>query len=162
MSGIPGDSRRRASARSIRAAAVMARSLPSALARGRYFIPAVGCQHEACRADHGEHPSYPLRHHLRSLDGVVRQVENTEDHSLVAERAQHSRVEAGLGGLDRHLVTGAFGQFGQERITRRAVMDDGRIAEADVYGGRALETPSKARFNAEMPKARAASGRAWR
>src|SRR5258708_37425274 len=45
-------------------------------------------------------------------------------------------MEAGWGGLDRHLTDRRAFELGKKRVARWPLMDDGRIAEANVDRGR--------------------------
>ena len=93
-------------------------------------------------------------HRLRRLDLRVGQVDAAHHHLLAVQRLQHRAVEMGLRGLDRHLPAAALRQLGQEGIAARALVDDGRVAEADVHRGRALHTLQRAvqRLQAVLPR----------
>ena len=57
------------------------------------------------------------------------QVEHAEDDRLLRERVEHVELQAGLGGLDAHLVALGRRQLGQERVAARPLVDDRRVAE---------------------------------
>ena len=112
---------RYSSSRRMRAAPAMARILPSALARGRYFMP----QSVAMAIFSGVVWSNARR--TRSAT-VSADSTSWSDRSitprmigLLAEVGQHAEVEARLRGLDRDLVGRAAGQLGQERVALGAV-----------------------------------------
>ena len=111
----------------------MARIFPSAAARGRYFIPQSGAITSCSRREVRVRPAHAIGHRLGRLDLGRRQVHHTEDDRLVGQVGQHAEVEAGLGGLDRDLVDRAARQLGQERVARRALVDDRGVAEAQVH-----------------------------
>ena len=64
-------------------------------------------------------PGAPSRPPGGRLHRVVVQVEHAQDDGLAVQRGEHRAVQAGLGGLDRHLVGPARGQLGQERVAGR-------------------------------------------
>ena len=118
----------------------MARIFPSALARGRYFIP----QSVAMVIRSGEVWAKALR--TRSATSPADST-SWSDRSmtprmmcLVAEVLQHAEIETRLRGLDRDLVGRAAGQLGEERVPLRPVVDDRGVPEADVHGGGAGDT----------------------
>ena len=81
-------------------------------------------------------PAAPARRRPRRSRPRRRQVDHAQDDRLVRQVGQHAEVEPGLRGLDRDLVDGAAGQLGQEQVARRALVDDRRVAEAQVHRGR--------------------------
>ena len=50
--------------------------------------------------------------------------------------AEYVGIKLGLRGFNRDLVARAIGEFGQERVSRRAVVDDRGISETQVHGRR--------------------------
>ena len=68
------------------------------------FQPAVRRHHDALRRNIGQRAADARRHRLRRLDLHVGQIERAEDHGLARQLLQHRAVEAGLRGLDRHLL----------------------------------------------------------
>ena len=67
------------------------------------------------------------------------------DHDLLARQlGEHGAVEPGLRGFDRDLAAAATGELGQERVARRALVNDCRVAEADVHRGRAVDAVERA------------------
>ena len=114
-------------------------SCPRRTPAGRYFIPQSGASTSRSRRPYGQRPADPLGDDLGGLDLGRRQVEHAEDDRLVGQVGQHAEVEAGLRRLDRDLVARAVGELGQERVARRPLVDDRRVAEAQVHRGRAVD-----------------------
>ena len=86
------------------AAAAMTRIFPSALARGRYFIPQSVAM--VIRSGEGvtEGSTHALGDQLGGFDVMVGEVDDTQDDLLVAEVLEDAKIETGLCGLDRDLV----------------------------------------------------------
>src|SRR5437016_8288554 len=66
------------------------------------------------------------------LHGHVAEVETAHQDLLVRELSQHGTIELGLRGLDRDLTTRARRELRQERVSGRALVNEGRIAEAEM------------------------------
>jgi tetratricopeptide (TPR) repeat protein len=123
-----------------------ARAQPGRRPRHRGQLPEGGLArqvlHAAVRGEHqpvGRHvpqrPAHPAGHRLRRLHRRVAQVQHAQDDGLAVQLGQHRAVKARLRGLDRHLVAGAAGQLGQERVAGRAVVHEGGVPEAQVDRG---------------------------
>ena len=72
---------------------------------------------------------------------------------LPGRLVEDGRVQVRLRGLDRHLLRRHRGELGEERVAGRPLVDDRRVAEADVDGGRsghAVEGPRQ-RGDAVLP-----------
>ena len=120
------------------AAATMLRILPSALSRGRYFMPQSGASDQALgRRRSGS--ARRTRAATVSADStvVVGQVEDAEDDRLARRGPQHRRGRGPTARSRWRSGRRAVGELGQERVARRPVVDDRRVAEADVDRGRA-------------------------
>ena len=87
----------------------------------------------------GQGPADARGDRLRRLDLVGRQVEHAEDDRLAGQLLEHRAVEIRLRRLDRDLLNVAAGELGQEGIAFRPLVDQSRIAEADVQRGPALD-----------------------
>ena len=148
----PGLSRPRAAgaesallpARTSCAPATSASSLAKAASRGRYFMPQSGARDELGGALVGQRAADALGHRLGRLDRGRVQRDDPEDDRLAGQRVEHAEVEVRLRGLDRDLLDRAGRQLGEERVGRRMVRHEGRIAEADVQRGRALHAVERA------------------
>src|SRR6185437_2805349 len=73
------------------------------------------------------------------LDFVRGKIEYTENDGLVRQRLEHSTIEVRLRRLDGYLLNDRVGEFRQEGIAFRPLVDYGRIAEADMHRRRAFD-----------------------
>src|SRR3954453_20427002 len=87
----------------------------------------------------GEGAANPPGDGVRRLHLVGREIDDAEDDRLVGERVEHVEGKARLGRLDADLVALGRGELGQERVAARALVDDRRVAEADVHRKRAVD-----------------------
>src|SRR5688572_2177077 len=105
---------------------------------------AVGRDDHVFRAHEGQRAPDARRHGLRRLHVGTSEVEHAEHDLLAFERFEDRAVEVGLGGFEGDLLAVAARELRQERVGRRASVDERRIAEADVDrrgAGHALERP---------------------
>jgi hypothetical protein len=77
---------------------------------------------------------------LRRLDMHIGQVDAADHDLLPRQLLQHRGIQVRLGGLDRNLPHRRAGELRQERVARRALVDDRGIAEADVHRRRAADS----------------------
>lgn len=84
-------------------------------------------------------PPRSFGNHFRRLHGLVREIEHAENDRLARQLRKYRGVKIRLRGLDRDLVAAAGGELGKKGVTRRPVVDDRGVAEADVDRGRALD-----------------------
>src|SRR5919201_4322806 len=109
---------------------------------------------EPLRRNYGEGLPDSARDEVCRLDLARAEDEYAEDDCLVLEVGQHLRVEVRLRGLERDVRRGAVVQLTQERVARRLVLDDGRVAEAGVEDGLALDAGERAvdRLDSVLPR----------
>src|SRR5262245_63899149 len=79
----------------------------------------------------------PRHDRVRGLDRQVVEVEAAEQYGLAFELRQHRAIEPGLRRLDRYLMNPRARQLWEERVAGRSLVDDRRVAEADVQRRRA-------------------------
>ena len=72
---------------------------------------------------------------LRSLDLVVRKIEDAENDLFPWKFFQYRTIERRLGCLDRNLVNARICKFGEEGVTGRPLVNDGGITETQVNRG---------------------------
>src|SRR5207244_9900466 len=87
---------------------------------------------DAVRLAVGEPRLDPRDDRFGGLHGHVAEVETAHQDLLVRELSQHGTIELGLRGLDRDLTTRARRELRQERVSGRALVNEGRIAEAEM------------------------------
>ena len=129
----------------------MARILPNATSRGRYFRPQSGATTIRSAATWGS----ACRMRAATVSGVstVLSARSMTPRMMVFDGSslQHRKVELGLRRLDRHLPDRRALELRQEVVAGGLVEDDGGIAEADMRRGRALDAVERAveRLDAE-------------
>src|SRR5688572_8343253 len=105
---------------------------------------AVGRDDQVFRAHEWQRAPDARRHGLRRLHLGGSEVEDAEHDFLAFERFEDRAVEVGLGGFEGDLLAVAARELRQERVGRRARVDERRVAEADVDrrgAGHALQRP---------------------
>src|SRR5438552_2479987 len=91
---------------------------------GQIFHPAVRSELESLRRDERQGGPNAVGHDLGRLDFWVGQVEDAEDHRLLAQLPQHPELEPGLRGLDRDLLDDAVVQLAQKWVPIRLIGRD--------------------------------------
>src|SRR6185436_5835421 len=81
---------------------------------------------------------------LRRLGSHVGEIEHAEQDFLARQLREHRAIEIGLRSLDRDLRAAAARQLRQERVTGRPLVNDCRVAKADVHSDCAAHTFERA------------------
>ena len=122
----------------------MACNLPKATSRGRYFMPQSGATMTSAALMYGNARRMRAATSSGVSTSLVERSMTPRMIFLFGKVSKHRAVEIRLRGLDRHLAQRALGEFRQERVARRPRMNDCRVAETDVHGGRAGDALERA------------------
>ena len=131
-------------ARASFAPAASAASLAKATSRGTYLKPQSGAATTRSGRRVIERALDAFRHRLGRLDRHVIEVENAENDSLARKVGEHAEIEPRLRRFEGDLVYRTVGEFGEEIVGRRAVLDHGRVSHAEVQRRRPLHPLQRA------------------